>query len=239
MEVRPIRLSPSTLFRITFLLSILGLALVTALYILVAGVSGPAEANTISQKITGTGDVYTRHGTTEAFDQASAVNSTVYYEMNTHWDDNTPGRTFETSFIVVGATSKGGFRNQYVVKSAGAGYKHVYRVTAITGDFVGSGDISLTFGEDGAPSLDSFILMDSRSGNATFQGRITKSVNGRPSNINSEDTDAVGKLLIESYLNITQPIKEPEDWLAFCEALNEGLPEGFAIISNQTYQINK
>jgi len=39
---------------------------------------------------------------------ASAVNSTVYYEMNTHWDDNTPGRTFETSFIVAGQPLKAG-----------------------------------------------------------------------------------------------------------------------------------
>jgi hypothetical protein len=193
------------------------LAIICLIMALVAiGESG--YGNTIEQSITGHGDLYTRHDSAHASDLASTVNSTVVYEEKRIWDVPDSPETFASSFIVSGASARGGFRNQYVVKSSGAGYKHVYRATQITGEFSGSGVVSLSIGEDGAESLDSLILMDSRNGNATFQGRIYSSQNGKP--VTAEEMDAVGKLMIRSYLNISQPLIGPDNWLGFCESLN-------------------
>lgn len=175
--------------------------------------------NTIEQSLIGRGDVYSRHDSTSASDLASVVNATVAYEVTRKWEGSGPAQTFSSSFIVSGASTKGGYRNQYIVKSSGAGYKHVYRATQISGDFSGSGTVSLTIGEGGAESLDSLILMDSRNGNATFQGRIYSSEGGRP--ITAEETDAIGQLLVRSYLNITQPLTGPDNWLGFCDSLNK------------------
>jgi hypothetical protein len=184
--------------------------------IIAIGVSG--YANIVEQSIIGTGDLYTRHDSASASDLASVSNATAVYESKLEWESGSKAQTFSSSFIVSGASSKGGFRNQYVVKASGAGYKHVYRATAISGEFAGSGEVSLTLGEDGAESLDSLILMDSRNGNATFQGRIYNSQSGRP--VTAEEMDAVGRFVIRSYLNVSQPIVGPDNWLGFCESLD-------------------
>jgi hypothetical protein len=190
-----------------------------ALVGIVLSIMSITGANVIEQSISGTGDLYTRHDSASASDLASVENATVVYQAKREWEAGSSAQTFSSSFIVSGATSKGGFRNQYVVKSSGAGYKHVYRATSITGEFVGSGEVSLTLGEDGAESLDSLILMDSRQGNATFQGRIYSSENGKP--VTAEEADAVGRFMIRSYLNITQPITTPQGWLDFCASLDK------------------
>jgi len=178
----------------------------------IVAIGSSAYGDVIEQSIRGTGDFYTWHDSEHASDLASAVNATVIYDAI-----RTP-ETFSTSFIVSGAQSSGGYRNQYVVKSSGAGYKHVYRATAITGDFVGSGEVMVTVGGDGAQSLDSLILMDSRAGNATFQGRIYNGRSGKP--VAEEEMDAIGKFVVRSYLNITEPIKTSQDWLQFCNMLD-------------------
>jgi hypothetical protein len=211
------RLSPICLFRICFLLSFAFAGLFLALFII--SLSGsPGSANIIEQSIVGTGDLYTRHDSATSSDLASVVNASVVYGAKREWQGDSDPKTFTSSFLVSGATSKGGFRNQYVVKASGAGYKHVYRATAITGEFAGSGDVSLTIGEDGATSLDSLILVDSRQGNATFQGRIYSSENGKP--VTVEEADAVGRFMVRSYLNITEPLAGVDNWLGFCESLN-------------------
>jgi hypothetical protein len=76
----------------------------------------------------------------------------------------------------------------------------------------------VTVGGDGAQSLDSLILMDSRAGNATFQGRIYNGRSGKP--VAEEEMDAIGKFVVRSYLNITEPIKTSQDWLQFCNMLD-------------------
>ena len=193
------------------------LAIVCLLAIIyLVGTSG--QGNVIEQSISGRGDLYTRHDSESASDLASVEGATLLYEAKREWANADDAQTFSSSFIVSGAQASGGYRNQYVVKSSGAGYKHVYRATQISGDFAGSGEVSLTIGEDGAESLDSLILMDSRSGNATFQGRIYGSEGGKP--VTAEEMDAVGKFLMRSYLNITEPLIGPDNWLGFCESLN-------------------
>jgi hypothetical protein len=210
-------------FRKYFYIAIIISGLLIASFICLVGailmMGGYVDANVVEQSIMGTGDLYTSHDTAHASDLASAVNSTVVYQAKHEWDVPGTPETFTSSYIVSGAQANGGFRNQYVVKSSGAGYKHVYRATAISGDFAGSGDVSLTTGGDGAESLDSLILMDSRSGNATFQGRIYNSQSGRP--VTAEEMDAVGKFAIRSYLNVSQPITTPAGWLDFCAGLNK------------------
>lgn len=210
--------SPVYLFRLCFLLTVSLSGIYLALFILSLG-GAPGDANVIEQSISGRGDLYTRQDSKSASDLASVENATMVYEAKREWASPDDAQTFASSFIVSGASTKSGYRNQYVVKSSGAGYKHVYRATQISGDFAGSGEVSLTIGEDGAESIDSLILMDSRSGNATFQGRIYGSEGGKP--VTAEEMDAVGKFLIRSYLNITEPLTGPDNWLGFCESLNK------------------
>ncbi len=209
--------SPVYLFRLCFFLTISLAGIYLALFILSLG-GAPGEANVMEQSISGRGDLYTRHDSKSASDLASVENATLVYEAKREWSGADDAQAFSSSFIVSGAQAAGGYRNQYVVKSSGAGYKHVYRATQISGDFAGSGEISLTIGEDGSESLDSLILMDSRNGNATFQGRIYGSEGGKP--VTAEEMDAVGKFLMRSYLNITEPLVGPDNWLGFCESLN-------------------
>ena len=193
------------------------LAIVCLLAIIyLVGTSG--MGNVIEQSISGRGDLYTRHDSQSASDLASVENASLVYESKREWGSPDDAQTFTSSFIVSGAQASGGYRNQYVVKSSSVGYKHVYRATQISGDFAGSGEVSLTIGEDGAESLDSLILMDTRSGNATFQGRIYGNEGGKP--VTAEEMDAVGKFLMRSYLNISQTTTTPEGWLDFCSGLN-------------------
>lgn len=185
----------------------------------ILAISTSGYGNVIEQSISGRGDLYTRHDSQSASDLASVENASLFYEAKREWGSADDTQTLSSSFIVSGAQASGGYRNQYVVKSSGAGYKHVYRATQISGDFAGSGEISLTIGEDGSESLDSLILMDSRSGNATFQGRIYGSEGGKP--VTAEEMDAVGQLMIRSYLNVSEPLTGPDNWLGFCESLNK------------------
>ncbi|MCK9569617.1 hypothetical protein M0R72_11810 [Candidatus Pacearchaeota archaeon] len=182
------------------------------LAIIAIGESG--QANVIQQSIMGHGDLYTRHDSRSASDLVISDNATVVYQGSRDWEGDE--QTFRSSYIVSGA--KGGYQNQYVVKASGAGYKHEYRATKIMGDFSGSSEISLTVNDDGAENLDSLILMD---GNATFQGRIHNGQSGKP--LAEEELDAVGKFVLRSYLNISEEIETPDNWLGFCDSLNRDM----------------
>jgi hypothetical protein len=190
---------------------------IICLILAIVAIGESGQANIIEQSIAGQGDLYTRHDSPEASDLAIAENASVVYQAARKWGTDVATQTFSSSYIVSGA--RGGYKNQYVVKASGAGYKHSYQATKITGDFSGSSEVSLTIGDDGAESLDSLILMD---GNATFRGRIYSTDKGRP--LTAEEMDAVGKLMIRSYLNITQPITMPEGWLDFCNTFSDALP---------------
>jgi hypothetical protein len=214
-----------------FVAALMVFGVLTAGFLGVLGYFG--YANTIEQSIMGVGDIYTRHDSEHMSDLASAKNSTFIYENKEVWGLIESPDTMASSFIINGATTEGGYRNQYVVKSSGAGYKHVYRATQISGDFSGSGEVVFTLGEDGSENIDSLILMDSRAGNATFQGRVYASEDGKP--ITKEEMDSVGRFMIRSYLNISKPILTPEGWLNFCETLDKDMildksvPDGFYI----------
>ena len=190
---------------------------VFCLLLAILAISQSGEANTIQQTIVGTGDLYTRHDASDSSDLAIVDNATVRYEGDRNWGNSGDDpKTLDSSVIVSGA--KGGYQNQYRIESSAIGYKHSYTATQIYGDFSGSGEISITVDDAGATNLDSLVLMD---GNATFKGRIYSSGAGKP--ITSEETDAIGQFIIRSYLNITEPIEQPDDWLGFCDSLNRDI----------------
>jgi hypothetical protein len=179
-------------------------------------------ANTIEESVFGKGTLDQSSYSKSASDRAMTKDAeSVAYQMKRDWE-NESKQTFTSSFIVSGAG--GSYHDQYVVKASGAGYKHTYRATKITGDFSGSGESSVTM-QTGTPSLDSLILMD---GNATFQGRIINGQSGKP--VNEAELEALGKFVIRSYLNITEKPKTPEDWLSFCAGLDDDTPNGLLIV---------
>ncbi|MCK9571052.1 hypothetical protein M0R72_19040 [Candidatus Pacearchaeota archaeon] len=183
------------------------------LAVIAIGESG--QANLIEEKFSGIGQFDHSSYSKSASDRAMSDGGVIAYEMSRDWQ-NESAQTFSTSFIVSGA--KGGYKDQYVVKASGAGYKHTYQATKISGDFSGSGESTVSM-ETGVQSLDSLVLMD---GNATFRGRIINGQTGKP--LTKTEMDAAGEYILRSYLNVSEPIKTPEDWLGFCATFSDALP---------------
>jgi hypothetical protein len=73
----------------------------------------------------------------------------------------------------------------------------------------------------GAESIDSLFLIDSRGGNATFQGRIVNGQTGRP--VTEGESNLVGQFLVRSYLNISKIPEDDEGWLNFCDTLDKSI----------------
>lgn len=189
----------------------------------IVSISSSGYANVDELSIMGHGTIDARHASKSAADTAMIQNATVVYEAKREWGGGSK-ETLSSSFIVSGASPDGGYRNQYVVKGAGAEHKVEYRATQISGDFSGNGEIVVTATEyDTGPggTLESTINMDSRNGEATFQGRVYNAVEGRPATI--EELDAVGQFVLRSYLNISYVPEGPEDWLGFCAATNRDM----------------
>jgi len=183
------------------------------LAIIAIGESG--QANVIEEKFAGVGQFDHSSYSKSASDRAMSDGGAIAYEMSRNWK-NESAQTFSTSFIVSGAG--GGYKDQYVVKASGVGYMHSYQATKINGDFSGSGESTVSM-ETGVQSLDSLVVMD---GNATFRGRIINGQTGRP--VTEAEMDAVGEYILRSYLNISEEIKTPEDWLGFCASFSDALP---------------
>jgi hypothetical protein len=182
-------------------------------FLVVLGCMG--YANTIEESVFGKGTLDHSSYSKSASDRAMTKDAeSVAYQMKRDWE-NESEQTFTSSFIVSGAG--GSYRDQYVVKASGAGYKHTYQATKITGDFSGSGESSVTM-QTGTQSLDSLILMD---GNATFQGRIINGQTGKP--VTEAEMDAVGQFVIRSYLNITEKPDTVAGWLDFCSDLDRDM----------------
>jgi len=196
-----------------FMMMVAACVIAGGLMIIVLGMFGCA--NVIEESIFGSGTMDHSSYSEHASDRARTKDAeSVAYKMARNWESK-DNQTFTSSFIVSGAG--GSYQDQYVVKASGAGYKHTYQATKITGDFSGSGDSTITL-QTGTQSLDSLILMD---GNATFQGRIINGQTGRP--VNEAELEAVGKFVIRSYLNITEKPKTVEGWLDFCSGLDRDM----------------
>lgn len=199
---------------VTTVLSLIGLMVLFAFF---------GDANVVEHSVSGSGTIDDTTMTRHSYDRAMAENASfVMYETKRNWDEST--NTFTSSFIVEGV--RGGYRNKYEVRSYGAGYKHEYVATKITGSFSGSASSDVIKLGVGTESHDSLIIMD---GNATFRGKIVTQDNiGRP--VTVADYREIGWMTIRSYLSINQTPAKPDDWLAFCNEVNTTLPKGFGIV---------
>ena len=203
-----------------FLLMVAACVIAGGLMVIVLGMFGCA--NVIEETVFGSGTMDHSSYSEHASDRAMTKDAeSVAYKMARKWED-AGNQTFSTSFLVSGAG--GSYQDQYIVKASGAGYKHTYQATKITGDFSGSGESTVTV-DTGTESLDSLVLMD---GNATFRGRVINGQTGKPAN--EAELEAVGKFVIRSYLNITEKPETPEDWLGFCAGLDDDTPNGLLIV---------
>jgi hypothetical protein len=210
------------LFVASFIIS----AVIVVSGLMVAGHFG--YANQVSEVITGHGTLDARSYSAHSSDTAMAQAANIMYQYQRDWADSVDQKQVMTSsFIVSGA--RGGYRNQYVVTDSGAGYKHFYQATKITGEFSGSMASTVAV-VTGLQSLDSLVLMD---GNATFSGRVINGTSGRP--VDEKTLDAMGQFMIRSYVNITQPAVTPEDWLGFCSSINTDAPEGLLVVPAGSY----
>lgn len=196
--------------------------LLGALGIALAIIIGFSLGNILEESFSGSGDISTSYRFDEMSAESSAKNaSKLDAKVSTTWNDDEYDKTrsIDSSFVVIGADPSGKYFNRYVVKSSGAGYKHQYRVY-YDGDFSGSAAVTVALDKTtGAKTLDSLFLFDSRNGNATFQGRVYGTgKNGKP--LTAAESDAYGKQLVRSYLNISDIPDAPED---FCNSLNRDI----------------
>ena len=194
---------------------------ILAVVCLVAGLFAVASSGYASSlletSIKGTGSMEVRHHGEGGADVAMAQNATVIYQSSIVGGAGTATRTFSSSFMVFGAG--GTRRDQYVVRGSGAGDKVEFRATQIAGDFVGEGEIVLTIVAD-VETFESRIVLDSTGGVAAFQARVRSADPvGRP--LNTEEIEAAGSFLIESYLLTEKRPETPDDWLQFCSTIED------------------
>ena len=215
------------------------ICLVAAVYC----ISSSGYADVLQTSIAGDGDLYIRHDFKESADLASAANSTVAYNYERTWDGAEDPVTVTSQFVVIGAPAEGGFRNQYVVKTSGLGHKTVYRATAITGDFQGDLNFSLTTTAADAEGLKpgeamiSEINMDTTFGNGTIQGRVwNRDEAGRPAT--KEELDAVGKFMVQHYLELSEPPETYEDWLTFCSTVDRDVIAAYPGVYTEPVWVN-
>ncbi len=192
----------------------------------VVAVSSSGYADVLKTTVAGDGDLYVRHDFRESADLASVANASVAYNYDRTWEGaNDPVET-HSQFLVIGAPASGGFRNQYVVKTSGVGHKTVYRATALSGDFQGELDFKLTTtaaaSEDLKPGEEmvSQISMDTTFGNGTIQGRVWTQDGDINRPATKEELDAVGKFMVNHYLELSEPPETYDDWLSFCASVD-------------------
>jgi hypothetical protein len=178
----------------------------------------PGTSNVFTNDITVNGSFEQRTAVGGASDIVAGV-GLVHYSLMATWADGTPlSFKSEVMMDVVKEVKNRLVSNRYAVAvySSGTGYKHKMEARKISGEFTGSAAFVTA-----DTSVDSLILMD---GNATFKGSLINSSTGRHPTTESE-TYAVGIASIKQYLNISVPLKTPDDWLGFCAAWNGLSPQ--------------
>lgn len=191
-----------TLFLLSFIISV-GFML---------GAERLGASNVWEDSVTGEGAIDHRSYTADnsVHDVAMVENgSAISYWNKRTWAEGT-AQSFESSFMVTAGPSPSKYRNQYRVTVKSAGYTHHYEANKIMGDFTGSANFVTA-----ETTLDSLIIMD---GNATFKARMVNGQGKHP--VTEKEVDDVGRLILRQYLNISNPEKQPEDWLAFCNEYN-------------------
>lgn len=204
--------------------------------LLSASTNIPGEANVLDSSLAGTGTMDYRHDSQHSSDRAMAENATILYRYSRTWGADVPTEAATSNFII--SSGQGGYKTQYSVQGSGANHKVEYRATKISGDASFVSEITLTATEAGGQNFDSVIEFDTRSGNATIKGRVYNSTAGRPATM--EELDAVGKYLLNTHLNVSLKPITPEDWLGFCQALDQdvNMPDGIYILPANNSQYN-
>jgi len=232
--VRPTVLSPTSLFRLSFFLSIICLAIIAAFLVLTTGISQPGDANYVKTEIIGKGSGSGLHEGSKLSDEFGFDNATaVDYSYQKSWNNHDAAESQMSEFALKGV--KGTYWNRHIVstKEDVAGHEVVYRISSIEGSYYGKSGMDISFSEaDGREQLDSAIYIDTLSGNATIQLDVTRwdaeGSESKPADL--EDIMLVGQYVIESILKLKEPLAESEKgWLEFCESINRDV-----IMSNET-----
>ena len=167
--------------------------------------------------IMGTGSFEQRTMFGDMSDIASINNGIVNYKAEATWNDGTK-MTLSSTYEVTALHKDRGmpFSNKYAVAVYSAGRNHKLEAYNIEGNFAGSAYFIVA-----EASIDSIIVMDSRTGNASFKGAVINTQKGKHLLTESE-TLVVGKFVISQALNATDPVTN-DDPLAFCYKLDQDM----------------
>ena len=168
--------------------------------------------------IQGIGSFEQRSDFGDTLDVASAANGVVNYRAEATWTDGITSMQLTETYEVTASPKLKGmiFSNRYAVGVFSAGYNHKLEAYNIEGNFSGSAKFVTA-----DASIDSVIVMDSRTGNASFTGAVVNQRVGKHPLTESE-TLAVGKFIIKQALNATDPVTN-DDPLAFCYKLDKDM----------------
>jgi len=216
------------IFHITLVIA--GL-LIVSLITLVSAIlimGGYVDASMFKTDVSGTGTIDIRETAPDRTAQvaAMAVDSAIVYASLVEWGQIV---TFSNSFDIFGATAKGGYRNQYVVKATGGGYNSEYRATAIEGDFAGDADLILRNEANPGPDgeiVEASIKLDSANGKSILDLRAINRTTGRP--VTAFELDGVGNFTFQQYLLLNATERENMREEDFCESLDRILPRDFS-----------
>ena len=172
--------------------------------------------DSFTNSIVGSGSGEQRTNINGAMDVMS-FNGNVVYKLTATWTDGTTPLDFESSVSMETTGKHNGmpYTNRYSVAlySSRDGKLHKLEATGIKGNFTGSASFVIT-----DISLDSVIVMDSRTGNATFDGKLINT-RGAKHPITTSEVSLIGNLIIQQEYNMSvDPAPtDPED---FCSSLN-------------------
>lgn len=158
----------------------------------------------------------------------------------------------QTSELMTEGTA-GTFWDRYVVRtdSAIAGSNQVtYRVSKIADSFYAKSGMNISYNAaDGAEEFESTIDIEADNASIGIQiirwtgaGEPVLSINettgevegflggasmGKP--VTLAELTAIGKFVINEVVRIKEPIVKPQDWLGFCNQLDDNLPDGYKV----------
>jgi hypothetical protein len=209
-------------FRLIFLVSFVALAFGIACAILSTIFLSPISGNIITLTVDGTGSGSVLHEGTKLGDELGFYNSTVKYNYAKNWGNGEKDpETQESEVTLTGAD--GGYWNKYITRTTTdvAGHEVVNRVSSIEGSFYGKSGMDVSYSEsNGAEQLNSSIIVDSKSGNATYHFDVTRWDGNTFKPATMHDLQLSGSLFIDQFVQLIEPITTQHGWLDFCESIN-------------------
>lgn len=253
-------ISPVGFFRLSFYLSLLGLAIIAAMLMMSISTTSPGDADIyVKENIAGTGDWSTRHEG-RLSEASGGKNATMTYAYD---KTVTEEGTHEQNVELMMSGGDGSYWNYQRVWTDDmiAGSQSVdIRVGKISGSYYGKNGMIISYNEanESREEFTSTTTIDSRDGSAKisfdviqwqgqgipipqfddesgdFTGYAGGESMGKPVSIS--DLDMVGKFLVEQVVKLQEPITDNKGWLEFCDTLDNKLPDGYMVIpSNLKY----